>query len=189
MTKQRADEARARELLEQISEGSEAALADFYRLFERSLYLFVLSKMNDSFEAADIVNETFMEVWRKAGSFEGRSKVSTWLFGIAYFKTVDRFRKKKEVLFGEDDHREDQADEGPDAMSCLIEAENAQHVRHCLDQLKPVQKAVMHLAFFEEKPYSEIAVALDCPENTVKTRVFHAKQAMKHCLSRFMGAE
>lgn len=169
------------ELLKKIGQGDEAALADFYRLYEHRLYRFIKSKLNDSFEAADILNETFLEVWRKADTFEGRSKVSTWLFGIAYFKTVDRLRKKKPMLIDEDNFPEI-VDESPDAMACLLSDERGAHVKHCLETLKAPHRAVMELSFFEDLPYHEIANIVDCPENTVKTRMFHAKQAMKHCL-------
>lgn len=174
------------ELLKQIGEGDETAFADFYRLYENRLYRFILSKLNDSFEASDILNETFLEVWRKANTFEGRSKVSTWLFGIAYYKTMDRLRKKKPMLIDEDNFPEI-VDESPDAMACLLSSEKGEHVRHCLETLKAPHRAVMELAFFEDLPYGEIAKIVDCPENTVKTRMFHAKQAMKHCLQGRMG--
>ena len=85
-------------LLKKISEGDEKAFADFFRLYEKRLHRFITLKLNDFHEASDILNETFLEVWRKAATFEGRSKVSTWVFGIAYYKTMDRLRKKKPVL-------------------------------------------------------------------------------------------
>ena len=173
-------------LLQKIGQGDERAMADFYRLYEARLYKFILSKLNDSFEASDILNETFLEVWRKAGTFEGRSKVSTWLFGIAYYKTMDRLRKKKPMLIDEDNFPEI-ADEAPDAMACLLSDERGAHVKHCLETLKDAHRTVMQLAFFEDMAYGEIAKIVDCPEGTVKTRMFHAKQAMKLCLEGRMG--
>lgn len=169
------------ELLKKIGAGSDQAMADFYRLYENRLYKFILSKLNDSFEAADILNETFLEVWRKAGTFEGRSKVATWVFGIAYYKTMDRHRKKKPVLIDEDNFPEI-VDESADAMACLLSDERGGHVKHCLAALKKPHRMVMQLSFFEDMTYSEIAKIVDCPEGTVKTRMFHAKEAMKHCL-------
>jgi len=165
-------------LMKKIGEGDEKAFADFYRMFENRLYRFIKSKLNDSFEAADILNETFMEVWRKADTFEGRSKVSTWLFGIAYFKTVDRMASEDMPEI---------ADESPDAMACLLSSEKGKHIKFCLETLKEAHRAVMQLAFFEDMAYGEISKIVDCTENTVKTRMFHAKQAMKHCLSKQMG--
>ncbi|WP_420547519.1 RNA polymerase sigma factor [Curvivirga sp.] len=173
-------------LLKKIGEGDEKAFADFYMMYENRLYRFIKSKLNDSSEASDILHETFMEVWRKADSFEGRSKVSTWLFGIAYYKTVDRLRKRTPVPMSDEDMPELE-DTNPDAMACLLSQEKNRHVTYCLETLKVAQRMVMQLAFFEDLSYGEIAKIVDCPENTVKTRMFHAKQAMKRCLAGRMG--
>ena len=67
-------------------------------------------------------------------------------------------------------------------MACLISEERDKHVRDCLETLKENHRTVMELAFFEDMSYGEISSIVRCPENTVKTRMFHAKQAMKHCL-------
>ncbi len=172
--------------LKKIANGDEAALAAFYRAYEGRVYRFIKTKLNDSFEASDILNEVFLDVWRKAGTFEGRSKVSTWLFGIAYYKTMDRLRKKKPQLIDEE-HFPEIADETPNIEACMLHAEENAHVHYCLEKLKTLHRAVMELAFFEDMGYAEIATIVDCPENTVKTRMFHAKQAMKQCLSKRMG--
>ncbi|WP_169567216.1 RNA polymerase sigma factor [Sneathiella limimaris] len=174
------------ELLTKISKGDEKAFADFFRLFEKRLYNFIKQKLNDPFEAADILNETFLEVWRKAETFEGRSKVSTWLFGIAYFKTVDRMRKNGKVIVDSDSIPEIE-DDSADAMACLLSKENGAHIRFCLEQLKLPHRTVIELAFLQDMAYGEIASVVDCPENTVKTRMFHAKQLMKNCLSNRLG--
>lgn len=172
-------------LLKKISAGDEMAFADFYRLYETRLYRFIKSKLNDSFEASDILNEVFLNVWQKAGTFEGRSKVSTWLFGIAYYKTMDRLRKKIPETVDDDQFLEIK-DDAPSQLTCMVSDENAGDVRFCLDTLKSAHRAVMELTFFSELSYREISQIVDCPENTVKTRMFHAKQAMKRCLTKRM---
>ena len=78
-------------LLEQIATGDKSAFTAFYRDLEKPVFRFIRSKLNDQHEASDILHEVFMEVWRSAGKFEGRSSVKTWLFGIAYRKTMDAF--------------------------------------------------------------------------------------------------
>lgn len=176
----------AAELIERIAARDEAAMADFYRLFEARLYRFIKTKLNDSFEADDILNETFLEVWRKAGMFEGRSKVSTWLFGIAYYKTMDRLRARNPLLVS-DELAPEVVDESAQADACVLAADDADHIRFCLDRLKAAHRAVLELAFFEDMSYGEIAKVVNCPEGTVKTRIFHAKQLMKHCLEGRMG--
>lgn len=172
-------------VLKQIAQGDEEALAVFYRRYEARLFNFIQTKLHDAFEAADVLNEVFLEVWHKAGSFQGRSKVSTWLFSIAYYKVVDRLRKTRPTQL-EDEAMVELADESPTILSCLIGGEQADQVRYCIQTLSTAHRAVMDLTFFEEMSYSEIARVVDCPENTVKTRMFHAKQAMKKCISRLM---
>jgi len=66
-------------------------------------------------------------------------------------------------------------------------AQDAERLRHCLDRLPEGQREVMHLAFFEDLSYREIASLIDSPEGTVKSRVYHAKEALKRCLSRPTG--
>lgn len=173
-------------LIERVAEGDEEAFAELYRTLEPRVYRFILSKLNDSFEAADILNEVFMEVWRSADRYQGRSKPTTWIFGIAYHKVMDRYRKNKpEVLT--DPTELEATDESPDQAAALAALEEAGHLRACLDELKPAQRAVMELSFFEDLPYREIAEIVGSPEGTVKTRIFHAKEALRHCLTQRMG--
>ena len=176
----------ARELLDRIARGDESALSDFYRAFEGPVYRFVLSRLNDSFEAADIVKEVMMEVWRHAARFEGRSKVTTWVFGIARHKTIDRLRKRRPD-HGEELDENLPDDDSPDPVACLVAAENAEFIQLCMERLSEPHREVVHLAFFEDLPYAEIAGIVDCPEGTVKTRMFHAKKALQRCLQRLMG--
>ena len=77
-----------RELLQRMAEGDQSALDAFYRAYEGRVYRFIRSKLNDSFDASDVLNEVMFEVWRNAGRFEGRSSVSTWVLGIAHHKTI-----------------------------------------------------------------------------------------------------
>lgn len=174
-------------LLTRVAGNDRAAFADLYRALERPVYRFVVSKMNDPHEAADILHDVFMDVWRSAGKFEGRSAVKTWVFGIAYRKTMDHFRRTGRTDLT--DEIAETADDAPDAEACLLAAQNAAHVRYCLETLKPGHKAAIEMAFYEDMTYGEIAQVADVPEGTIKTRVFHAKKLLLHCLEgRLKGA-
>ena len=174
-------------LLRQSAGGDRAAFARLYQALERPVYRFILSRLNDPHEAADILNEVFMEIWRTAGRFEGRSTVKTWIFGIAYRKTMDHFRRTRRVTTTDD--IPEQVDESPDALACLAAAEEAVHVPHCLGTLSADHRAAIELAFYEDLSYVEIARITGTPEGTVKTRVFHAKRLLLHCLGhRMKGA-
>lgn len=171
-------------LLSRMADGDRTAFAAFYTELEKPVFRFIVSKMNDPHEAADIQHDVFMDIWRSAGRFEGRSTVKTWVFGIAYRKTMDHFRKHKRVDLT--DEIDDRVDDSPDAATCLASAQEAEHLRYCMDQLKPQHRAAVELAFYQDMTYGEIATVAEVPEGTIKTRVFHAKKLLLHCLSARM---
>lgn len=173
-------------LLARIAEGDEQAFASFYTALEPRVQSFIASKSADPFEVADILNETFCEVWRSAHKFEGRSKPSTWVFSIAYYKTIDHFRKKKPGAMEDIDDVEI-VDEAADQAAVLAALEEGDHLHVCLSKLKPAFRAVIELAFFEDMPCKEIAEIVSCPEGTVRSRIYHAKEALRHCLAKRMG--
>ena len=121
-----------------------------------------------------------MTVWRQASRFEGRSAVRTWLFGIAYRKTMDHFRKNGRVSFT--DQVPDVADDSADALTCLAHAQDAEQLHHCLGTLKPDMRMAIELAFFEDMTCGDIASVADTAEGTVKSRIHHAKKRLLHCL-------
>ena len=166
--------------LTNMANGDRTAFAAMYRALERPVYRFIASKMNDPHEAADILHNVFMDVWRSAGSFEGRSTVKTWVLGIAYRKTMDHFRKTGRISLT--DEIDERVDERPDAVSCIGAAEEAEHLRHCMGELKPQHRSAIELAFYEDMTYAQVSEAMDIPEGTVKTRIYHAKQLLLRCL-------
>ncbi|MGB3315566.1 MAG: sigma-70 family RNA polymerase sigma factor [Albidovulum sp.] len=137
--------------------------------------------MNDPFRSADIVHEVFLEVWRSAGAFKGKSSVRTWVFAIAYRKVVDVFRREGRLSYHDD--LPEQVDDSPDAATALVAAEDADAVRACLDRLRPEHRLAIELTFYEDMSYRDIASVTGVPEGTVKSRVFHAKQLLTRCLS------
>lgn len=168
-------------VVEAIARKDKDAFEQFYKAMERPLFRFVRLKLNDPFRAADIVHEVFLEVWRRAGDFQKKSSARTWVFAIAYRKVVDIFRREGRLSFEED--VPEQIDEGADAVTCLIAAQQAEAVRHCLGTLKTEHRLAIELTFFEDMGYREIAEVTGVPEGTVKSRVFHAKQLLMRCLS------
>ena len=169
------------DLLSRVADGDKQALAALYKALEKPVYRFILSRLNDPHESSDILHDVFMEVWRSAGRFEGRSKVQTWIIGIAYRKVIDNHRKRGRVDVT--DNLPDTADDSPDAASCLASGQEAEHVRHCLRTLKDDHRSAISLAFYDDMTYAEIAEVAGVPEGTIKTRVFHAKKLLLRCLS------
>lgn len=173
-------------LLTRIAAGSEGAMGEFYRRHEARVYAFVMRRLANEADAAEVLNEVMLEVWRGARGFERRARVTTWLLGIAHNKSVDLMRKRGRRAAESLDF--DVPDESPDpGPAAVANAQDSRHIRHCMERLPEAQRQVVHLTFFEDLPYGEIAEILAIPEGTVKTRMFHARKALAHCLER-LGA-
>ncbi|MDZ7736091.1 MAG: sigma-70 family RNA polymerase sigma factor [Gammaproteobacteria bacterium] len=171
-------------LLNRIAAGNQAALEGFYRAFEHSIYRYAHLKLNDPHEAADILNEVMLEVWNGAERFEGRSRVSTWVLGIARHKILDRLRARRPDTTDLDSGMDIEDTGAPDPVALSAAAEQAREVRRCLQELSDRQREVVYLTYYQGLSYPEIAVVADCPEGTVKTRMYHARKALQRCLER-----
>jgi RNA polymerase sigma-70 factor (ECF subfamily) len=168
-------------LLEQIARGHIPALEAFYAAFHAPVYAFALKRLRNAADAAEVLNEVLLEVWRSAARFEGRSRPLTWVLGIAHHKIIDHLRRRRD--YREETLPPDIPDPEPaDVTAALAHAGDAEMVRRCLERLSDVQRLVVHLAFYEDLSYPEIAEIAGCPIGTVKTRMLHAKQLLKRCL-------
>lgn len=175
------------QLLNNIAMQDEKAMEVFYRRHSTRLYAFILRHVNNANDANEVMNETMMEVWRKAETFEGRSQVTSWLFSIARFKAIDLLRRKGRRLDTEDEDENASDEESCSLLAGVESEEDKEHVKHCLEKLKNEQRHVVYLAFYEGLAYSDIAEIIAVPTGTVKTRMLHAKDALKRCLSRFLN--
>jgi len=168
-------------LLECVSYGDRAAMKTVYDRYSEPICGFVTNWLADPSEAADIMHETMLEVWRSADRFSGRSSVKTWIFAIARNKAIDRNRKGARVTVQNADP--DISDDAPDPHAVTVAFQDAKKVRACIEKLSPAHRSVIHLAFFEDLTYREIAVAEGTPIGTIKTRMMHAKALLMRCLS------
>jgi len=161
-----------------IREGNAAAFEALYLELHPRLYGFIYRMTRDHGLAEDLVNETLLLVWEKPEGFNGQSKLSTWIFGIAYRKALKAIAKgaRASAAVPLDDLSEVLTDRKVSATR-EVELENLLSV--ALDSLSDEQRAVIELTFTEGLAYRDIAVILGCPENTVKTRMFHARRKLE----------
>jgi RNA polymerase sigma-70 factor (ECF subfamily) len=169
-------------LLRRMAAGSEAALREFYRVFHGRVYAFALKRLRNPADAADVLNEVMLEAWRSASRFEGRSQALTWVLGIAHHKIIDNLRRRKHQPQDEFDP-ETADDDSPTVFEALAVKQDAAQLRRCLDGLSDTHRLIVHLAFFEDLAYEEIAKIADCPVGTVKTRMFRARRLLQRCLA------
>ena len=182
---------RVMELLDRIGAQDEAAYRELYKAFSRKVFAYLLNQVQDHARAEEILVDTMYEVWRAPARFRGDSQFSTWLIGIARNKALMAYRSRRadEVHDDLDDIAETTASDSPDAFAQLADKQRSQGVRHCMDKLSDEHRECMHLVFYEGYALAEVAQVQGIPENTVKTRLFHARQKIKKCLTLLLQNE
>lgn len=170
-------EANEQGLLQRIKTGDAVAFEAFYKLYYPRLFRFVLRTTRLPEYVEEVIQETLLLVWQQPDQFNNNSKISTWVFGIAYNKSLNVVSKHNKR--GGDVDIDELVDVLGDPLSNLAEiAETTDWLNCALDSLPAEQRAVIELTFYDGLPYQEIARVLDCPENTVKTRMFHARKKL-----------
>lgn len=167
-------------LLKRIAEQQDRqALAELYERYRLAIGSFLRRKLRDAKLIDEVYNDVMFTVWQKADSFRGEAKVSTWLFSIAYRTCLSQSRK--EARHTEQIASEQALDELSDHST--HESSNAvENLRVALSDLSENHRNAVELAYYYGHSISEIALIVDCPENTVKTRLYHARQQLKQQL-------
>jgi RNA polymerase sigma-70 factor, ECF subfamily len=169
-------------LLDRITKGDRDAFRALYEVYYPPLRRFI-SKIAGLNDAQEGVNDVMLVVWRNGASFTGRSKVRTWIMGIAYRKalklraTSSRWTGRfKGVDFDSWIEQSGVPSEPPS------DGDLRDLLQHGLDRLSPEHRAVVELTYFNGCSYEEIAAIAGCPINTVKTRMFHARAKLRRLL-------
>jgi RNA polymerase sigma-70 factor (ECF subfamily) len=174
-------EAADRTLIRAVAGGDNGAMHALYMRHHVRVYRFILRQTNNPSLAEDLVSEVFLDVWRAAAGFKGKSQVSTWLLAIARNKLLSTLRRRCDEQLDDDAHAtiEDPVD-NPETL--VEKKDRGAIVRKCLSQLAPIHREVLDLAYYHEKSVDEIAEIVGIPAGTVKTRMFYARNCMKGSL-------
>jgi len=157
-----------------IAQRDKRALQTLYSRHHVRVYRFALRFLNDEAAAEDAVSEVFIDVWRQAERFEGRSQVTTWLLAIARNKALSILRRRSaEELDEVAEFIEDPSDNPEIAMQ---KTQRASVLQDCLTQLSPAHREIVDLVYYHEKTVEEVAEIIAVPTNTVKTRMFYARK-------------
>jgi len=177
------DDDTERSLLRRMAGGDRAALAELYRPYHRRLARF-LSRLTRRPDVIDeVINDCFWIVWQKAGSFRGDSRVSTWIFGIAYRCALKSLRQH-----GDEDGGETQVQDLPDpSADPQAEHELRDWLGKAMARLPNDQRIVLELAYGGGHSLEDIAAIMQCPVGTVKARMFHARVKLRNLLPDLAG--
>ncbi|BCP52659.1 RNA polymerase sigma factor [Kaistia sp. 32K] len=165
------------QLLARIAGGDQAAMRSLFTAQHLRVHRYVLRLVRREDVAEDVVTEVFLDVWRQAARFEGRSSVTTWLLSIARFKAYSALRRRTEAPLDEEfaETIED-LDDTPEVT--LQKSDKAGVLRACIDRLSPEHREAIDLVYYQEQSIEDVSRIVGIPENTVKTRVFHARKRL-----------
>ena len=168
-------------LLESIADGNRTSMHILYCRHNVRVYRFILRIVRDATAAEDLVSQVFLDVWRTAGQFQGRSQVSTWLLSIARFKALTAMRQRRfEDIDQEDVRQIPHGAETPETS--LDRSDTSAILRACVAKLSPAHREIITLVYYHEKSVEEVGQIIGIPQSTVKTRMFYARKQLAELL-------
>jgi RNA polymerase sigma factor (sigma-70 family) len=173
------------QLIRRIASHDLQAFDALYRSFFPRLKRFLDRMTHSVTMIEEIINDTMLVVWQKAGTYNGTCKVSTWIFSIAYRKALQALRDVDDPV--EIDFEQVSAETDGQPEHEITQRQQQRNIGRALDALPLEQRTVVNLTYYHGMGYQEIAETMDCPVNTVKTRMFHARKRLKTLLSGLMG--
>ena len=168
-------------LIGRICSRDARAFEELYRSYYPRLTRFLSNILRRAPLIEEVLNDTMMVVWTNPDRYNGKSKVSTWIFAIAYRKALKALRRYDEPV--EDNLAETRPSLEPGPEQQLGSREIQTVLLSAIGELSTDHRAVVDLTYFHEIGYREIAEIMDCPVDTVKTRMFHARRHLKSRLS------
>jgi RNA polymerase sigma-70 factor, ECF subfamily len=169
------------ELLARIAARDAQAMQELYHLYHRRLGRFLMRLTSRYDLAEEVINDTFWVVWQHAADFRGASQLSTWIFGIAYRRALKTLKRVRPDMLAEDTEAPEQVEEP------WQQAELREWLGAALGKLPHEQRMVLELAYHLGHSCEEISVIMECPVNTVKTRMFHARRKLKGLMTVLAG--
>ena len=170
-------------LIERIASGDKLAMHALYTRHNVRVHRFALRLVNDETIAEDLVSDVFVDVWRKAHTFEGRSQVSTWLLAIARHKAIDAMNSRSTDPLDEETYVsvEDPSD-NPEIAT--VKNQNRAILLNCLAQLSAAHRQIVGLVYYHQKSVNEVADITGIERATVKTRMFYARKRLAELLAK-----
>jgi RNA polymerase sigma factor (sigma-70 family) len=168
-------------LIRRIAAADRRAFEALYRRYHPRLTRFLANMLRKPELVEEVVNDTLMVVWRRPDSYNGASKVSTWIFAIAYRKALRARSRADDPVEDKDAEERPSEEAGPEQQLGQVQVQQA--LLTAMEELSSDHRTVVGLTYFQDMGYREIAEIMGCPVDTVKTRMFHARRYLKNVLS------
>ena len=165
-----------------VAKGDKDAMRLLFARHNVRVFRFLIRMVGNEATAEDLLNEVFVHVWRTAERFEARSQVSTWILGIARYKALTALRSRSFDEL-EDEVADSIEDSSDDPETSMQKTERSAILQACLSQLSSAHREVVDLVYYHEQSIEEVARIIGVPQNTVKTRVFHARKRIAELMA------
>jgi RNA polymerase sigma-70 factor (ECF subfamily) len=169
-------------LIASIAKGDRSAMEALFARYRVRVFKFVLRLVRNEAVAEELNSDVFVDIWRQAGTFEGRAAVSTWIFSIARFKALNALARRKEDALDEA-KAETIEDDADDPETALAKKDKAAVLRQCLGELSAEHREIVNLVYYQHKSVEEVSGIVGIPEATVKTRMFYARKKLSELLA------
>ena len=164
-------------LIKRIADRDQLAMRTLFARYRVALYRWLLRLVSDTATAEDLLSEVFLDVWRHAAVFEGRSSVSTWLLAIARNKAISARRRRPDVQLN-DELTSTLADPADDPELMLEKKDREEVLRRSVAQLSQGHAEIIDLVYYHGKSVNEVAEVMGLNAATVKTRMFYARKKL-----------
>jgi RNA polymerase sigma-70 factor (ECF subfamily) len=165
------------ELIAQVAAQRMDAFEALYRRYQPRLQRFINRIVRRPGLADEVLDDSMLVVWNKAAGFDRSCKPSTWIFAIAYRQALRALRQVDDAIEFGSEPEADPVRYGPDLIAHRQELQA--RIRLALAELSAEHRAVIELTYYQGYSCAEIARIVDCPVDTVKTRMFHARRRLK----------
>jgi len=168
-------------LIARVADHDLRAFEQLYRAYHARLTRFLDRMTRRRAVIEEVLNDTMLVVWNRSDTFNGRSKVCTWIFAIAYRKALKALQRHDEAVEDAEPDQRAASDDGPERQ--MQQRQASMGLVRALDALSIDHRMVVELSYFHGMGYREIAEIVDCPVDTVKTRMFHARRRLRTLLA------
>src|SRR6266699_1357542 len=165
------------QLVARIAKADTVALEALYMRHHTRVFRFIARIVRDEAVAEELANEVFVDIWRNARSYEGRSSATTWLLSIARNRAVSALRKRREEPW-DNEKATTLRDDADDSEVTVQKTDKSRLLRRCIDALPTEYREIVDLVYYHELSVSEVGSVLRIPEGTVKTRLFNARKRL-----------
>lgn len=173
-----------RDLLASAAEGDRAAFTRLYDLTSSRIYGLAFRVIRDRQYAEEIVQEAYLQYWQKAGDYHpARGSVMTWMMTIAHRRAVDRVRSEEMQRQRMSDYGAVSVDTpGNIPLEVIVDVDEARTLRTCLGTLTELQRSCIEMSYFGGLTYPEVALQMDTPLPTIKSRIRDGLRRLRSCL-------